>query len=691
MSYRDTWTAAELVGKRTHWLLDITFAGRIYRLAETSLSMTSTTLGVLQYSPCITNDLTVKYGFSLFGDTAEQQSVTIETFMEDSDVAALIAAGHDLAGSPCQLSKWIEGQDYDDRRVFVIGRLKNPVYGGRGVPVTATLEDAFFDDWAIIPDNDAQVTKATTDLTKLDKDDWGLTYPIVIGNPGRCAGIPVGWCTGSQGIWRNKVLNTQELMIAGHETNIARVILSNESYTAGAVYSTALTTDLSGRVITVIPSAYGQAVTALPSIAGLNGYGARPEYLGVYNDADATLNMATSVYVAWYTGDDTETTGGLVQNGQLVRGAGDVLGYVLSFSRYRFDTKRVQAVANDLNSYLIDCTIDDQVRPWDWVRQNLVPILPVSVCNGTNGIYFVPWKVGAVATDAVCALDEDANPEVAFANTVQTDTQQISNHLCLNYALDIRTGAYQQTVQMDWTDTNNYSAATLVSLQTAQIKVIAKERGAAGQGIVIKVDGAASGVTDDVFNRKVTVSVNGPDALTARQVINLINNQSNLIRAELQSGDETNILNGDYNIDGTPGFLTTAFAQTVTLDGTHEIVIPSLYSMLSHQRYQYVSGNGSGEFYDSLNSAVVYDPATAAAVLAWRMQAFAFGHKFLEGVAPENTHGWMQVGDVVTVTSSRLAFDRQVGMVQQLEYSNDGFVAFRIAIIEDPLRDPLVS
>ena len=51
MSYRDTWTAAELVGKRTHWLLDITFAGRVYRLAETSLSMTSTTLGALQYSP----------------------------------------------------------------------------------------------------------------------------------------------------------------------------------------------------------------------------------------------------------------------------------------------------------------------------------------------------------------------------------------------------------------------------------------------------------------------------------------------------------------------------------------------------------------------------------------------------------------------------------------------------------------
>lgn len=691
MSYRDTWTAAELLGKRTHWLLDITFAGRVYRLAETSLSISSRSLGTLQYSPCITNDLTVKYGFSLFGDTAEQQSVTIEAFMEDTNVAAMIAQGHDLAGSACQLSKWIEGQDYDDRRVFVVGRMKNPVYGGAGVPVTATLEDAFFDDWAIIPDNDAQVNKATTDLSKLDTKDAGLTYPIVIGNPGRCAGIPSGWCSGSQGVWRNKVLNTQELMIAGHETNIARVILSNESYTAGAVYSTALTTDLTGRVITVIPSACNQAVTPLPSIAGLNAFGARPEYLAVYNSSDATLNMETPVYVAWYTGDDTETTGGLVQNGQLVRGAGDVLNYVLSFSRYRFDQKRVQAVANDLNSFLIDCTIDDQVRPWDWVRENLIPILPVSVSNSTNGVYFVPWKIGATASDAVCALDEDANPEVAFANTVQTDTQQISNHLCLNYALDIRTGSYQQTVQMDWTDTNNYSAATLVSLQTAQIKVTAIARGAAGQGIVVVVDGAASGVTDDVFNRKVTVSVNGPDALTARDVINMINRQSNLIRAELQSGDETNVLNGDYNIDGTPAFLTTAFAQTVTLDGTHEIVLPSVYSMLSHQRYQYVSGNGSGEFYDSMDSAVIYDPATANAVLSWRMQAFAFAHRFVEGVAPENTHGWLQVGDVVTVTSSRLAFTAQVGMIQQLEYSNDGLVAFRVAIIEDPLRDPTVS
>ena len=101
--YNDTWTASELVGRRTWWLLDITYAGTVYRLAEEALDIISTELGELHYLPCILNDITVGYGFSLFADTAEQQSVGVECFLGSSDVAAMVAAGHDLAGSPCVL------------------------------------------------------------------------------------------------------------------------------------------------------------------------------------------------------------------------------------------------------------------------------------------------------------------------------------------------------------------------------------------------------------------------------------------------------------------------------------------------------------------------------------------------------------------------------------------------------------
>jgi hypothetical protein len=68
-------------------------------------------------------------------------------------------------------------------------------------------------------------------------------------------------------------------------------------------------------------------------------------------------------------------------------------------------------------------------------------------------------------------------------------------------------------------------------------------------------------------------------------------------------------------------------------------------------------------------------------------RAFAFAHRFLQGIAPESRYGWLQLGQEVAVTCSRLSLSSQSMIVQRLEYSNDGMVAFTLAWIEDPFRD----
>lgn len=687
-TYKDAWNASELAGRRTWWLLDVTYAGTVYRLAETNLTVTSGSLGELRYLPCLLNDITVGYGFSLFGDSAEQQSVSVECFMGSSNVAALVAAGHDLAGSPCVLSKWIEGQDYDDRRVFVVGRMKNPVYGGPGEPVRFTLEDAFFDDFAMIPASASRVDKTTVNPATVNTDDLGLTYPLVIGNPGKCSALPAGWCAGSQAVWRNKLANLQEILIAGHETNITRVVLSNEAYSSGAYYAATQSTDDAGQPITVVVSAYGLALTPTIPLAapGMNGVGAYPELLAVYNPADATLNTTVPVFVAWYTGDSDDHTGGLLQNGQVVRGAGDVIQYVLSFSKYRFDRRRIAGIADDLNTYAIDATIDAQVRPWDWVRSNLIPILPVSVTTGTNGVYFVPWT--QTTGNPVTTLDEDSDLSVSFARTIETDTQQINNDLTMEYALDVRTDTYQANLQILPELTNQYATATLVTLKDSAIQLTSTAPGSAGVGIVVVVDGnAVTSYAENLVTRTITIKLSVAE--TIQTTVDLINNNATLIRATLRLGsDGTQSVNAFYNIDGTPGFLAAAFAQTVTMEGAGgALQIFSPYAALSQSRYKDISGDGSGVLADTMSSICVYDPATAGAVLSWRMRAFAFAHRFVQGVAPENRYGWLQLGQEVAVTSSRLSLSGQSMIVQRLEYSNDGMVAFRLAWIEDPLRD----
>lgn len=687
--YNDSWNASELRGRRTWWLLDITYAGTVYRLAESNLEITSTSLGSLRYLPCILNDITVGYGFSLFGDSAEQQSVSVECFLGPIDVAAMMAAGHDLAGSPCVLSKWIEGQDYDDRRVFVVGRMKNPVYGGAGEPIRFTLEDAFFDDYAMIPDSEARVSGTTTNPATVGSSDLGLAYPIVFGNPGKCSTLPAGWCSGTQGVWRNKLANLQELVIAGHATNITRVILCNDDWSSGGYYAATQSADDLGRPITVIVSAYGEAMTVTipPAAVGMNGVGGYPALLAVYDPADASLNKETPAYVAWYTGDADDHSGGLFQNGRVVRGAGDVIQYVLGFSKYRFDARRIAGIADQLNTYAIDATIDAQVRPWDWVRSNLIPILPVSVTSGTNGIYFVPWA--SASGNPVITLDDGIDRSVEFARTIETDTQQICNDLTLEYALDVRTDTYQQALRA-LPSPEHPPVATLVTLGSGSILLTSTEAGVKGLGVTVEVDGnVVPGVVEDTVARTVLVKIDLATHDTLQSVVDLINSGATLIRAALREGsDPTQQVNGFYNIDGTPGFLTAAFAQTVTLvDGSATSQLYTPYVALSQNRYQYISGDGSGVLADTMESICIYDPATAGAVLSWRTRAFAFAHRSLQGMAPENKYGWLQLGQEVAVTCSRLSLSAQSMIVQRLEYSNDGMVAFTLAWIEDPFRD----
>lgn len=683
--YKDYWNAEELRGRRTWWLLDITYAGTVYRLAEANLNITSTASGELHYLPCILNDITVGYGFSLFADSAEQQSVSVECLMGSTDVAAMVAAGHDLAGSPCVLSKWIEGQDYDDRRVFVVGRMKNPVYGGAGEPIRFSLEDAFFDDYALIPDAGARVTASTTNAGTVGPDDLGITYPIVFGNPGKCSLLTSGNCAGSQAVWRSKLTKAQELIVAGHATNLLIVRLSNDELTEGASYVVNQTVDDVGRPISVIMSKT-DFVSPAAAYLGLNATGAPPELLAIYDPITPANNLDIPVYVSWYIDDPDNHTGGLVVNDQLVRGAGDVIQYVLGFSKYRFDSRRIAGIADQLNTYAIDATIDAQVRPWDWVRSNLIPILPVSVTSGTNGLYFVPWA--ARSGNPVCALDDSIDHGVEFALTMETDTQQICNDLTLQYALDVRTDTYQQVLRAVPTSLT-FATGLLLTRTDGAIVLTATQPDLQGVGISVEVDGnAAPAITEDAVARTVLIEISL--ALnTLDLVADFINANATLVRATLRQGSNgSQGVNGFYNLDGSGGYLTNAFAQTTVL--TQGFAIPELatpYASLSQNRYRYVSGDGSGVLADSLDSICIYDPATAAAVLAWRMRAFAFAHRSLQGIAPESRYGWLQLGQEVAVTCSRLSLSAQSMIVQRLEYSNDGMVAFTLAWIEDPFRD----
>ena len=62
---------------------------------------------------------------------------------------------------------------------------------------------------------------------------------------------------------------------------------------------------------------------------------------------------------------------------------------------------------------------------------------------------------------------------------------------------------------------------------------------------------------------------------------------------------------------------------------------PSRFALLSASRYKNVL-SPDGIFEETIESAVVYDEATAHAVLAWKLMADAFAKRTVEALLPEH-------------------------------------------------------
>lgn len=589
------WSRAQLVGKRVNWLLDLTFAGRVIRCSHEDLTVTSSKLGDLQYAGCL-ESFNVSQALDLFTDSASLLSVKVAGVLP-VNVPKLVAEGHDLGAATGVLSQWIEGTDYEDRRIVLRGRVRDPEYAAEDEPVNFALEDNLYDDQGLIPDVTAAVTFDTwgsveddygyTGYLSLADSEKGLSYPIVFGNPGKVATAlsSNGLLSGSQGVWTlHKAIDPGAphnlhgfaLLIAGHRVTAEFVYLATADYPSAERFFVKHKVDGLGREIAYIDN----KVTTPPTPDSYGGTDAVGTYYGLGNNSiDSSFQPNDGeekpVFVAWRDPINEDGGGMKGADGKTVRGAGDVLEAVLNYSTMLVDRPRIAATKALLNNFKIDGVIEQGVKPWDWIRANLLPILPVSVVKGPDGVYFVVWRYDATAADAVGHIDADADPSIEVSETIKYDTSKIVNNLSLQYAFSLRTGNY-------------IGKATLGA----------------------KYDAAAPGA-----------GVSYHCELSQRRY---------------------------YNPDGGPY---------------------------------------SGIFTEELESSVIYDDATANAVLAWRALAYAFGKRTVELLVPEADWAWLERGNVVLVSVPWLYLSRQVALVEEIEYGDDGLIGLRLLLIEDPPRD----
>lgn len=386
---------------RSEWvyLLELTFASQVFRWSSGQRVIVSSDDGDLQFESGLPIDWTD--GSDLLSIDSEQRSISFDALWlpVDTDIAALIEDGHDLAAATGEISVWAPGRSYEDRIVILSGRVLAPVYGSRDEPIALTLEERLYDDASLLIDPSARVTRQT--WPNADPAMFGRAYPTVIGKPGRYeeADGTEGKTLGSPALLVD--VAAKRFLVAGHHTAATQVRVINTTKGEARNETIELATDGLGREVTIIDG----SGTGLSVVEG-------DEYWVRWDDGAALAGESST---------------------DPIRNAGDVLRYVLQRSTLRVDQGAIATAVRLLNRYRLDCYIDDpEVTAWDWISDNLLPLLPLSIVGGPRGLRPILFRYDAREVDAVDAIE--AGPQAQRASQVGYVIEEPVQRVQVDYA-----------------------------------------------------------------------------------------------------------------------------------------------------------------------------------------------------------------------------------------------------------------
>ena len=537
------WSRADLLSGPRHYVVRLDVGSRRLYFSHEALDILANDGTVIRVAAGLVADIDATRALQIQNTAVPLRSVSMAVITQAEDWAAIVANGWDLAASVAELSEWIPGLAWDDRRVIVSGYTDAPTYGARGEPLAFTLKNHPMQDRGAIPESTAVVDAVT--WPDFASRALGRTYPTVIGKPGtlarfKTAGLPTeDRYPGSPALMVDGLNGI--LLVAGHEVEATTVQIADvtNAPTTWTTYSITHRLDGRGRkvaTVTLSPVPLGSAEYA--ACWGYSGAG------GGLHNRDKTAAM---------------------------RSAGEVLEYLFARSTLQVDRGRTAAAVEQLRGYLVDCYIDEQVNVWEWIAGNLLPILPISIRYGPNGLYPVVWR-----------------------SVIEDEQGAVLQHLNANNGDCVRVGVVQ-------------TSSTLHGDLTNTIRI-------------------AYGV-------------------------------------DAHSGEHR----GGYLLHGDPN--TTTNGPTSS---------SSRITRVSVARY--------GEIPTELQTAVVWDPPTAAAVAYARALSSALAVRTVTYLAPQ-AFGWLEEGSGVQVTDAELSLSQAFGLVSEIEGLTDGSVRLQITLLDPIVRN----
>jgi hypothetical protein len=435
-------TPADFIDSYPVILLDLHYAGQVYRVASEPIDVVDSTGRSLSYAGGL-SPVDVAETLGRLSIDAAAPTATVRCVLP-IDVAAYRRAGHDLTRATATL--WMAPCPAGEARLstpmvlaadrwpLLTGSIRRPTYAIPDAPpgaVEFTLSAAPWTTSAPIVPADARITSAT--WPGASREAFGKRYPRIIGAPGGfstggaatdAAGSPA-YC-----IQRSGAGDAEILLVAGHTVAAGLIGIIDPS---GNVYSQTptSTTDAQGR-----------------QIAYVNITGAAAPF-------DLT---ATEYWVSW--GDDA----------QFPTDAVDVLVWALSLTGQPADVPSFEALKGRVPSVKIATYINDDSTPWEWVQANVLPLLPVTVRRGPDGLYPVVYDSAVRGSAARAHVQASDSPDYGGAGdwvavsgvTVQTEPEDLDAATVVRYAYDGQRGGPLGAVAVDSQRGSWYSRAAAI-------------------------------------------------------------------------------------------------------------------------------------------------------------------------------------------------------------------------------------
>lgn len=416
---------ADLIGTRPVFLLDLHWAGRVFRVATEPVSIKDNSGKVYSYDGGLA-DPAYEAQLDRNNTAAGEASVSLEVVLPGVDVAKVRRQGHDLGSASASIwmvvvnSSGVVLQTIEERWHLVTGKVRGAQYSDPERPtgwLACTVREEAWEDTGRLTDLTARFDESTynSPYAGFQEGLWGTIYPTVIGTPGSYTATDgtASVAPGSPAYVTAQVGGeVSALFIAGHPVAASQVTLIDEDGTSEVV------------------GVYHKA----------DDRGRLCAWADVWDSGTLStkLSSADPTDEEWWVAWDQDD-GGLIDPliGKGMEEAGTVILWALSRSTLPIDHRRWRVLAEQLRGVRVATYINDpEVTPWAWLEAHVLPLLPISIVRTEDGLAPVIFDPALHLGSEVAHFEEGPDFRRVGPWQVERDAEDIINTLRISYAPD---------------------------------------------------------------------------------------------------------------------------------------------------------------------------------------------------------------------------------------------------------------